>query len=263
MDLLLKDKVALITGASKGLGAATAAALAAEGAHLILTARDESALQAQADGLSTEHGIKAIPIAADLTETGIGDALVKQGIDAFGRIDILVNSAGASQGGVFWEIPEEVWQDSMELKVMGTIRMMRAVIPHMIENKSGRIVNIVGNTGLQPAPRLLPGSSANAALLAVTKGLAEDMAPHNVIVNALNPGPTRTERWTTLMGKLSEGSGRSVADIEQDYKDQIPMDRLAEPDEIGRLAAFLASERAANMIGACLTADGGWTKGIG
>ncbi len=263
MDLLLKDKVALITGASKGLGAATAAALAAEGAHLILTARDESALQAQADGLSTEHGIKAIPIAADLTETGIGDALVKQGIDAFGRIDILVNSAGASQGGVFWEIPEEVWQDSMELKVMGTIRMMRAVIPHMIENKSGRIVNIVGNTGLQPAPRLLPGSSANAALLAVTKGLAEDMAPHNVIVNALNPGPTRTERWTTLMGKLSEGSGRSVADIEQDYKDQIPMDRLAEPDEIGRLAAFLASERAANMTGACLTADGGWTKGIG
>jgi len=263
MDLLLKDKVALITGASKGLGAATAAALAAEGAHLILTARDESALQAQADGLSTEHGIKAIPIAADLTETGIGDALVKQGIDAFGRIDILVNSAGASQGGVFWEIPEEVWQDSMELKVMGTIRMMRAVIPHMIENKSGRIVNIVVNTGLQPAPRLLPGSSANAALLAVTKGLAEDMAPHNVIVNALNPGPTRTERWTTLMGKLSEGSGRSVADIEQDYKDQIPMDRLAEPDEIGRLAAFLASERAANMTGACLTADGGWTKGIG
>lgn len=263
MDLLLKDKVALITGASKGLGAATAAALAAEGAHLILTARDESALQAQADGLSTEHGIKAIPIAADLTETGIGDALVKQGIDAFGRIDILVNSAGASQGGVFWEIPEEVWQDSMELKVMGTIRMMRAVIPHMIENKSGRIVNIVGNTGLQPAPRLLPGSSANAALLAVTKGLAEDLAPHNVIVNALNPGPTRTERWTTLMGKLSEGSGRSVADIEQDYKDQIPMDRLAEPDEIGRLAAFLASERAANMTGACLTADGGWTKGIG
>jgi NAD(P)-dependent dehydrogenase (short-subunit alcohol dehydrogenase family) len=174
-----------------------------------------------------------------------------------------VNSAGASQGGVFWEIPEEVWQDSMELKVMGTIRMMRAVIPHMIENQSGRIVNIVGNTGLQPAPRLLPGSSANAALLAITKGLAEDLAPHNVIVNALNPGPTRTERWTTLMGKLSESGGRSVADIEQDYKDQIPMNRLAEPDEIGRLAAFLASERAANMTGACLTADGGWTKGIG
>lgn len=263
MDLLLKDKVALITGASKGLGAATAAALAEEGVNLVLTARNEEALQMQADRLTTEHGIRAIPIAADLTEAGVSDALVKQSIDAFDRIDILVNSAGASQGGVFWEIPEEVWQDSMELKVMGTIRMMRAVIPHMIENKSGRIINIVGNTGLQPAPRLLPGSSANAALLAVTKGLAEDLAPHNVIVNALNPGPTRTERWTTLMSKLSESSGRSVADIEQDYKDQIPMDRLAEPDEIGRLAAFLASERAANMTGACLTADGGWTKGIG
>ncbi|MGY8963430.1 MAG: SDR family oxidoreductase [Rhodospirillales bacterium] len=263
MDLLLKDKVALITGASKGLGAATATALAEEGVNLILTARDEKALQMQADRLTTEHGVRAIPIAADLTEAGISDTLVKQSINTLGRIDILVNSAGASQGGVFWEIPEEVWQDSMELKVMGTIRMMRAVIPHMIENQSGRIVNIVGNTGLQPAPRLLPGSSANAALLAITKGLAEDLAPHNVIVNALNPGPTRTERWTTLMGKLSESGGRSVADIEQDYKDQIPMNRLAEPDEIGRLAAFLASERAANMTGACLTADGGWTKGIG
>jgi 3-oxoacyl-[acyl-carrier protein] reductase len=163
MDLLLKDKVALITGASKGLGAATATALAEEGVNLILTARDEKALQMQADRLTTEHGVRAIPIAADLTEAGISDTLVKQSINTLGRIDILVNSAGASQGGVFWEIPEEVWQDSMELKVMGTIRMMRAVIPHMIENQSGRIVNIVGNTGLQPAPRLLPGSSANAA----------------------------------------------------------------------------------------------------
>lgn len=263
MDLLLKDKVAIITGASKGLGAATAAALAAEGTHLVLSARDESALRTQTEQLSGAHGVKAVYAPADLTKTGASETVVKQGIDTFGQIDILINSAGASQGGVFWEIPEEVWQDSMELKVMGTIRMMRAVIPHMLENKRGRIVNIIGNTGLQPAPRLLPGSSANAALLAVTKGLAEDLAPHNVVVNALNPGPTRTERWTTLMGKLSESSGRSVADIEQDYKDQIPMDRLAEPDEIGRLAAFLASERAANMTGACLTADGGWTKGIG
>jgi NAD(P)-dependent dehydrogenase (short-subunit alcohol dehydrogenase family) len=193
----------------------------------------------------------------------ISDSVVKAGIDAFGRIDILVNSAGASQGGLFWEVPDQVWQDSMELKVMGTIRMMRAVIPHMLENKSGRIVNIVGNTGVQPSPRLLPGSAANAALLAVTRGLGEELAPHNVIVNALNPGPTRTERWTNLMAKQAESSGRTVPEVESDYTDQIPMDRLAEPEEIGRLAAFLSSERAANMTGACLTADGGWTKGIG
>ena len=263
MDLLLKDKVALITGASRGLGAASAAALAAEGTNVVLSAREGEALDGQVKRLTEDHGIRAVAVPADLTQEGVSDSVVKSSLDAFGRIDILVNSAGASQGGLFWEIPDQVWHDSMELKVMGTIRMMRAVIPHMLENNGGRIVNIVGNTGLQPSPRLLPGSAANAALLAVTRGLAEELAPQNVIVNALNPGPTRTERWTTLMAKLAESSGRPVADVESDYTAQIPMDRLAEPEEIGRLAAFLASESAANMTGACLTADGGWTKGIG
>ena len=263
MDLSLKDKVALITGASRGLGAATAAALAAEGTHLVLTARDKDALDAQVERLTGEFGIKALAAPADLTKSEACELVVKSALDTFGHIDILVNSAGASQGGLFWEIPDQVWHDSMELKVMGTIRMIRAVVPSMLKNKYGRIVNIVGNTGMQPSPRLLPGSSANAALMAITRGLAEELAPYSVVINALNPGPTRTERWTTLMGKLAESSNRTVTEVESDYTDQIPMDRLAEPEEIGRLAAFLASDLAANMTGACLTADGGWTKGIG
>ena len=263
MDLGLKNKVALITGASRGLGAATAEALAEEGASLVLTARDTESLNAQAERLGSANGVKAVAVPADLTKEDAANQVVNTALDAFGGIDILVNSAGASQGGVFWELSDQVWQDSMDLKVMGTVRMMRAVIPGMIDRKGGRIVNIVGNTGMQPSPRLLPGASANAALLAITRGVAEDLAPHNIVVNALNPGPTRTERWTTLMDRLAESSGRSVADVERDYTEQIPMDRLASPAEMGRLAAFLASEKAANMTGACLTADGGWTKGIG
>lgn len=263
MDLGLKNKVALITGASRGLGAATAEALAEEGASLVLTARGTESLNAQAERLGSANGVKAVAVPADLTKEDAANQVVNTALDAFGGIDILVNSAGASQGGVFWELSDQVWQDSMDLKVMGTVRMMRAVIPGMIDRKGGRIVNIVGNTGMQPSPRLLPGASANAALLAITRGVAEDLAPHNIVVNALNPGPTRTERWTTLMDRLAESSGRSVADVERDYTEQIPMDRLASPAEMGRLAAFLASEKAANMTGACLTADGGWTKGIG
>lgn len=263
MDLQLKNKVALITGASRGLGAATAAALAEEGTNLVLSARDRSALEHQAKNLTGTFGVRAITVSADLTEGESCATVVQQALDEFGKIDILVNSAGASQGGVFWEIPDQVWHDSMELKVMGTIRMTRAVIPAMLERKYGRIVNIVGNTGMQPSPRLLPGASANAALLAITRGLGEELAPHNIVVNALNPGPTRTERWTTLMGNLAKSSGRSVADVEADFKDQIPMDRLGEPEEIGRLAAFLASDLAANMTGSSVTADGGWTKGLG
>lgn len=263
MDLHLKNKVALITGASRGLGAATAAALAEEGVNLVLSARDRSALEHQAKNLTGTHGIRAITVSADLTEGDSCAAVVQQALNEFGKIDILVNSAGASQGGVFWEIPDQVWQDSMELKVMGTIRMTRAVIPSMLDRKYGRIVNIVGNTGMQPSPRLLPGASANAALLAITRGLGEELAPHNIVVNALNPGPTRTERWTTLMGNLAKSSGRTVAEVEADFKNQIPMDRLGEPEEIGRIAAFLSSDIAANMTGASVTADGGWTKGLG
>jgi NAD(P)-dependent dehydrogenase (short-subunit alcohol dehydrogenase family) len=263
MDLNLKDKVALITGASRGLGAATAAILAAEGAKLVLSARDETALESLTSTLAERHGTAAIKAVADLTRPDSCDEVVRTCLEEFGRIDILVNSAGASQGGLFWELTDETWQESFELKVMGTVRMMRAVIPAMLDQQYGRIVNIVGNTGLQPSPRLLPGASANAALLAITRGLGEELAPHGVVVNALNPGPTRTERWTTLMDRLAQSSGRSVDDVESDYTDQIPMDRLGEPEEIARIAAFLASDMAANMTGSTVTADGGWTKGLG
>ena len=108
----------------------------------------------------------------------------------------------------------------------------------------------------------MPGSAANAALLAVTKGLGEELAPHNIVVNAINPGPTRTERWVTLMNRLAQNSGRSVADVESDYTRQIPLARLAEPEQIAGLIVFLASDRAANLVGASLTADGGWNRGI-
>ena len=199
----------------------------------------------------------------DLTTPDASEAVRDAALGAYGRIDILINCAGASQGGVFWEIPDRTWAESFELKVMGTIRMMRAVIPSMIERKYGRIVNVVGNTGLQPSPQLIPGSAANAALLAVTRGVVEDLAPHNIVANAVNPGPTRTERWITLMNRLAQSSGRTVAEVEGDYKHQIPRGQLAEPEEIGGLIVFLASDKAANLTGASLTADGGWNKAIG
>jgi 3-oxoacyl-[acyl-carrier protein] reductase len=255
--------VAIITGASRGLGAASARLLAAEGAKLVLTARSQGDLDKLATELQGKHGTAALAVPVDLTQESSAENVVKKAVDTFGRVDVLINSAGASQGGLFWEIADKIWQESFDLKVMGTIRMLRAVMPVMIAQKHGRIVNIVGNTGLQPSPRLLPGSAANAALLAITRGLGEEAAAHNVVVNAVNPGPTRTERWTTLMNRLAQSSGRSVAEVETDYTSQIPLGKLAEPEDIAGLIVFLASERAANLVGASLTADGGWSKAIG
>jgi NAD(P)-dependent dehydrogenase (short-subunit alcohol dehydrogenase family) len=260
---MLQGKVALVTGASRGLGAMSARLLAAEGAKLVLAARSRADLDTLATEIGHAHDVECAVMPVDLTQDGAADELSADTIKTFGRIDILINSAGASQGGLFWEIADRVWQESFDLKVMGTIRMMRAVLPSMIAQRYGRIVNIVGNTGLQPSPRLLPGAAANAALLAVTRGVGEEAAPHGVVVNAVNPGPTRTERWMTLMNRLAQSSGRTIADVEKDYTDQIPLGRLAEPRDIAGLIVFLASDRAANMIGASITADGGWTKGIG
>ena len=139
MDLGLKDKAVIVTGASKGLGAASARALAAEGARLLLTARDEERISAVARAIEEEYGTTCATVPADLTRADAADAIVTQALEKLGRIDILINCAGASQGGVFWEIPDQVWENSFALKFMGTLRMMRAVIPHMRERGAGRI----------------------------------------------------------------------------------------------------------------------------
>lgn len=261
MDLKLTGKVALVTGGNKGLGAASARVLAREGARVFLTARNNDQLQDVADTISTEGGTAAV-FAADLTQADAADGIAARAIDRFGRIDILVNCAGASQGGVFWEIPDQVWEDSLNLKFMATVRMIRAVIPAMRAAKYGRIVSVIGNTGKQPNARLLPGSAANAALLAVTKGLADEVAGEGIVINAVNPGPTRTERWNTLMENLAASSGKGVEEVENGFLTQIPMNDLGDPDEIAGLIAFLASDAAANMTGTSLTADGGWTKAL-
>ncbi|MEE8307902.1 MAG: SDR family oxidoreductase [Gammaproteobacteria bacterium] len=262
MNFNLKGKTAIISGGNKGLGAASADALAGEGTNLFLTARNVDQLEDIASRMRDSHGVEVETLAGDLTARETADLVARSALQRFGRIDILVNSAGSSQGGVFWEMPDSAWEDSLALKFMGTIRMMRAVIPAMREQHNGRIINIVGNLAKQPNPRLLPGAAANAGLLAVTTGLAQEVAADGIVVLAINPGPTRTERWNTLMENLAAQGETSVEAIEAGFIEDIPMNRLGEPKEIGRIVAFLASEMAANMTGTSLTVDGGWIKGL-
>ncbi len=262
MNFGLKGKIAVVSGGNKGLGAAAADALAAEGTNLFLTARNVDELKDVASRISNSHGVQVETLAGDLTAPDTADLVAKAALQRFGQIDILVNSAGSSQGGVFWEIPDSAWEDSLSLKFMGTIRMMRAVIPAMREQHYGRIISIVGNLAKQPNPRLLPGAVANAGLLVATTGLAQEVAKDGIVVLAVNPGPTRTERWKTLMENLAAQQKTSVEAIEAGIMEDIPMNRLAEPEEIGRIVAFMASDIAANMTGTSLTADGGWIKGL-
>ncbi len=262
MDLNLEGKVGLITGGSQGLGAATARVFAAEGARLVLSARSKDRLRATADELHADFGAEVVTAPQDLTLPDGADNVAAAALDACGRIDILVNSAGSAQGGVFWEIPDQVWYQSMALKFFATVRMIRAVLPTMRAQKYGRIVTIAGNSGRQPHPLMLPGAAANVALLAVTSGLAGEVAAEGIVINAVNPGPTFTPRWTALLDQMARKSGRSVDDVRAEIEKGIPIQRFGEPEEIARIIAFLASDCATNITGTSITADGGSTKAL-
>ncbi len=262
MDLKLKDKVALITGASRGLGAASARLLAQEGARLVLTARDSETLAASASAIRAASNGQVATIAEDLVAPEAAERIAAFALDTYGRIDILVNSAGAAQGGAFWDIPDAVWKQSFELKFFATVRMIRAVLTIMRDQKSGRIITIVGNGGRQPGPRSLPGSSANAALLAITSGLARDVAADGISINAVNPGPTMTDRWTGILTNLSDKTGRPVEELKAEIEDGIPTGRFSDPEEVARAVAFLASDRTPNITGTSITCDGAMTQAI-
>ena len=262
MKLGLEGKVALVTGATGGLGAACARVLAEEGAVLFLTSRTDAALAELAGRLNDAGGSGARWLAADLTAPDAAQAVAGAAHKAFGRVDVLVNSAGASAGGLFWEIPDSAWKDSIALKFMATVRMIRAVLPGMIERRYGRIVTLAGNSGREPDPRLLPSAAANAALLAVTAGLAREVAESGVVINAVNPGPTRTGRWEGMMEAFAARSGRTPREEEQRFLDAIPQRRLGDADELARLVAFLAGDAAPHVTGRSITADGAASRAI-
>ena len=262
MDLKLTGKVAVIAGGSKGMGAATARLLAEEGAKLLLAARGEDALAATAEAIRVATGAEVATISADLSRIGPAEEVARAALDQYGRIDILVNSAGGARGGVFEDLSDQLWADAFDLKFFGTMRMVRATLPAMRMQKYGRIVNVAGNTGRQPHPGLLPGGCANAALLSFTKGLSEDIVRDGIVINALQPGPARTEHWDVLMTNLSQGTGLSAQDFEREFLKLIPMGRTAEADEMARMIVFLASDAASYITGRSVIVDGGWTKEI-
>lgn len=262
MDLGLKGKVALVTGGSKGIGKAVARGLAEEGAKVAICARTRAELDAAAAELSKATGSEVFGVAGDLTREADVQKIVDAAVGRFGRIDILVNNAGTAPGGLLLDLAEEQWQQALQLKFMGFVRCMKAVIPHMLRQGGGRIVNIVGNDGVKPIGIELTPSAANAADLAVTVALAEQYGPNNICINAINPGPVATERWDGLIGGIARIRKISVDEAQKRAERSIPLGRICTPEEVANVAVFVASERASFMNGALITLDGGQRKAL-
>ena len=264
MDLNLGEKIAIVTGGSAGIGLACAKTLFSEGANVVLAAHEgvaEAADQIQKAG-SAAGKAGVVPVKCDLSEAGAAKAVVKKALDSFNKIDILINCAGAARAGAFLELSDQDFLGAWNLKLLGYIRMVKAVVPHMIKQKDGRIINIVGAAAKTPSATFLTGSTANAALINFTRGVSKELAQHNIRINAISPAPTETERAKRLAAQTAEAKGVSVEEVLAESTKSIPIGRMIKPAEIAALAAFMSSDLAASITGAEILIDGGLTPGI-
>ena len=261
MELGLTGRVALVTGGSKGIGRAVADGLAAEGCRIALAARGEAALREAAEALGAK-GAEVLTVSADLAEPDAPRRVVEEVVARFGRLEILVNNAGAIRGGDFLTTPAEQWADDWRLKILGYVRMAQAAIPAMRPGRWGRIVNVIGAAARNPATTYMAGGIANAGLINFTRALADVGAPDGILVNAVSPGATATERWDRLAAEQAAAQGKSVEAFRADAARQQPLGRIGRPEDVADLVVFLASERAGFITGASITVDGGASRGV-
>jgi NAD(P)-dependent dehydrogenase (short-subunit alcohol dehydrogenase family) len=254
-------RTALVTGGSSGIGFATAQALTAEGATVVLVARDQDRLDAAAGRIAEATGRSPHTVAADLTTISGVEGAVASSIDAVGRIDLLVNVAGSAPGGSITALSDTAWATAIDLKLLGFIRTIRLLLPGMMERGSGRIVNIAGNAGRQPEGWLVTGSVINAAVIALTKAVSSEAARHGVTVNCICPGPTDTGRWPGLQKAYAGLRGVDIVQAETELLALIPDGRVTRPEEVAALVTYLMAPEAAHIVGQSIVIDGGQVLG--
>ena len=258
MDLHLRGKTVLITGASKGIGAAAAEAFAEEGCHVRLAARSGDQLKAITERLRSTHQVNASAHVVDLRSAADIARLVKDAAD----IDILVNNAGDIPGGSIDKIDEPTWRHAWELKVFGYINLTRAIYAQMKTRGHGVIVNDIGAAGEKFDANYICGSAGNAALMAFTRALGGKSLADNIRVVGINPGPVGTDRHVTLLKTRAKNQFGDESRYKE-FQKSLPLGRPAHPREIGDLMAFLASDRAGYTSGVIYTVDGGIAAGWG
>lgn len=261
MELGLKDKVAVITGGSLGIGLAVAEGLAQEGVHLALCARNEARVVEAADRIAGKYGVKTIGVKADVSQTDDIGHFVAMIEERLGGADILINNAGTGGGETILEAPDEKWQYYWDLHVMAAIRLSRSLVPSMRRRGGGVILNNASICATQPLPYEPIYNVSKAALAMLSKCMANEFIQYNIRVNTINPGLIMTPDWQKTAKQLSEGTDITWEQyLDKVATDNTPIGRFATTEELAHFFVFMCSPRASYCVGSSYYVDGGWLK---
>jgi NAD(P)-dependent dehydrogenase (short-subunit alcohol dehydrogenase family) len=263
IDLELKDKVAVITGGSAGIGLAVAHGLAKEGVHILLCARDEPRVAKMATEIATTHGVMALGIPADLSKPDAISRVISKVDETFDGVDILINNAGTGSNETILNAPDDKWQYYWELHVMAAVRLSRGLVPLMLKRHGGIILNNASICGKQPLGYEPIYNVTKAALMMFSKCLSDELIKYNIRVNCINPGLILTPDWKKTAAQLTAGTEVTEEQyLDRIARDNAPIGRFATPEELADFFVFLCSPRASYCVGSTYYVDGGWLKTV-
>ncbi len=260
MDLGLQGKVALVAGASQGMGRAIALGFSREGARIGICARGEAQLEAAAGAIRRETRGEVLTVVADMSRAEDVRKFVTRGVERFGRLDIVITNAGGPPPGEFMAFSDEDWENAFRLSFLSAVRLAREAVPHMRKVGGGRVINITSYSVKEPIPGLVLSNAIRSGVVGLAKTLSRELARDNILVNNVCPGRIDTERHRRLNEARAERLKRSVEEISREMKAEIPLGRYGSAEEVADLVVFLASERASYITGTTIQVDGGLVK---
>ena len=262
MDLGLRGKVALVAGASQGIGRAAAFGFAREGAGVAICARGEAQLRETAEKIRRETGGEVLALVADMTRGEDIQRFVAKTVEQFGRLDVIVTNAGGPPPGEFMKFTDEDWENAFRLNFLSAVRLTREAVPHMRKAGGGRVINISSYAVKEPIPGLVLSNGVRSGAIGLAKSLARELAKDKILVNNVCPGRIDTERAHKLNQARAERLKRPVEEIDREMAAEVPLERYGSPDETAALIVFLGSERASYITGTTILVDGGLVRAI-
>ena len=262
MDLGLRDKIALVAASSRGLGRACAHSLSAEGAKVVICARDGKDLRSAADEIAGDTNNQVLAIVADLTSARDCRQVVQDTVEYFGGLHVLVTNNAGPPAGYFFDFDDNEWYRAIDLTLMSAIRLIRAAVPYMREGGWGRIINIASVSVKEPLDDLILSSSLLAGVVGMARTLANQLAADGITVNNVLPGYILTERVRELAQTQAKAQGKSPDEVLNGFAELVPMGRIGKPEELAAMVTFLASEQAAYVSGTSILVDGARCKGL-